>query len=156
MATAQSRVADKERLSYDVQHVALQKDSQLTHDRWKECAHLARQKADAERRADSCQAAQQEAEQSLRMAQLELARLKVCKHLYEKPSAVLLYVCAAWPTLLTASHLNASVGHDFNYACCNKTCFGMQASCVIYHSAISQTYTLQTALRKSSYAWGSS
>ncbi len=77
MAAAQSRVADKERLSYDAGHVSAQKDSDTSNDRWKEAAQAARQRADAERRAESSQAAQQEAEQTLRMAQLEVARLKV-------------------------------------------------------------------------------
>ncbi len=77
MAAAQSRVANKERLSYDAEHVTAQKNSEVSNDRWKEAAQAARQKADAERRAESSQAAQQEAEQSLRMAQLEVARLKV-------------------------------------------------------------------------------
>ena len=77
VAAAHSRVADKERLSYNAGHVSTQKDSDANNDRWKEAAQAARQKADAERRAESSQAAQQEAEQSLRMTQLEVARLKV-------------------------------------------------------------------------------
>lgn len=77
MAAAQSRVADKERLSYDVGHVTAQQDSEASNNRWKEATQAARQRADAERRAESSQAAQQEAEQKLRMAQLEVARLKV-------------------------------------------------------------------------------
>ena len=77
VAAAQSRVADKERLSYDAGHVTAQKDSDASNDHWKEAAQAARQRADAERQAESFQAAQQEAEQSLRMAQLEVARLKV-------------------------------------------------------------------------------
>lgn len=77
VAAAQSRVADKERLSYDAGHVTAQKDSEASNDRWKEAAHAARQRADAERRAESSHAALQEAEQNLRMAQLEVARLKV-------------------------------------------------------------------------------
>ncbi|DBB14510.1 TPA: hypothetical protein ACH3X3_004792 [Trebouxia sp. C0006] len=76
VAAAHSRVADKERLSYNAGHVSTQKDSDANNDRWKEAAQAARQKADAERRAESSQAAQQEAEQSLRMTQLEVARLK--------------------------------------------------------------------------------
>ena len=78
VVSAQSRVADKERLSYDFHHVTAQRDSDASNDRWKEAAQAARQKAEAERQAKSSQAAQQEAEQSLRMAQLEVARLKVC------------------------------------------------------------------------------
>ncbi len=81
MAAAQSRVTDKERLNYDSDHVTAQRESEGSNDHWKEAAQAARQKADAERRAESCQAAQQEAEQSLRMAQLEVARLKVCSGL---------------------------------------------------------------------------
>lgn len=77
VAAAQSQVADKERLSYDAGHVTAQKVSDASNDRWKEAAQASRQRADAERRAESSQAAQQEAEQSLRMAQLEVARLKV-------------------------------------------------------------------------------
>ena len=77
VAAAQSRVADKERLSYDAGHATAEKDSDASNDRWKEAAQAARQRADAERQAESFQAAQQEAEQSLRMAQLEVARLKV-------------------------------------------------------------------------------
>ncbi|KAL0020086.1 hypothetical protein WJX79_009298 [Trebouxia sp. C0005] len=76
VAAAQSRVADKERLSYDVGHVTAQQDSEASNNRWKEATQAARQRADAERRAESSQAAQQEAEQKLRMAQLEVARLK--------------------------------------------------------------------------------
>ncbi len=89
VAAAQSRVADKERVSYDAGHVTAQKDSEASNDRWKEAAQAARQRADAERRAESSQAAQQEAEQSLRMAQLEVARLKV-RGCYQKrlPSIV--------------------------------------------------------------------
>lgn len=77
VATAQSRVAEKERSTYDSDHVAAQRDAHADNDRWKEAADAARQKADAERRAESSQAAQQEAEQNLRMAQLEVTRLKV-------------------------------------------------------------------------------
>ena len=77
MAVAQSRVADKERLTYDAGHVTAQKDSEASNDRWKEAAQAARQRAEAERRAKSSQATQQEAEQNMRMAQLEVARLKV-------------------------------------------------------------------------------
>ncbi|KAL3148684.1 hypothetical protein ABBQ38_014099 [Trebouxia sp. C0009 RCD-2024] len=76
VATAQSRVAEKERSTYDSDHVAAQRDAHADNDRWKEAADAARQKADAERRAESSQAAQQEAEQNLRMAQLEVTRLK--------------------------------------------------------------------------------
>lgn len=76
VATAQSRVADKERSAYDSSQVALHWEPQ-TSDHWKEAVHLTRQKADAERCADVSQAARQEAEQNLQMAQLELARLKV-------------------------------------------------------------------------------
>ena len=77
MASAQSRVAEKEWSTYDSQHLALQRDPQAGSDRWKEAADAARQKADAERRAESAQAAQLEANQNLRLAQLEAARLKV-------------------------------------------------------------------------------
>ena len=93
VAAAQSRVADKERLSYDAGHVTAQKDSDASNNRWKEAAQAARQRADAERRAESAQAAQQEAEQGLRMAQLEVARLKV-RGFYQTclPSIV------CWPT----------------------------------------------------------
>ncbi|DBA92530.1 TPA: hypothetical protein ACH3X1_002761 [Trebouxia sp. C0004] len=76
VAAAQSRLADKERLSYDAGHVTALKDSEASNDRWKEAAQAARQRVDAERRTESSQAAQQEAEQSLRLAQLEVARLK--------------------------------------------------------------------------------
>ena len=77
VATAQSRVAETERSTYDSEHVASQRDAHADNGRWKEAADAARQKADAERRAESSQAAQQEAEQNLRMAQLEVTRLKV-------------------------------------------------------------------------------
>ena len=77
MASAQARVAEKERLTYDSEHLALQRDSQAGSDQWKEAADAARQKADAERRAESAQAAQLEADQNLRLAELEVARLKV-------------------------------------------------------------------------------
>lgn len=77
VALAQSRVADKERSTYDSEHLAEQRDSQAGNQRWKEAADAAWQKADAERRADSAQAAQQEADQNLRLAQLEVTRLKV-------------------------------------------------------------------------------
>lgn len=77
VATAQSRVTEKERSTYDSEHVASRLDAQADNGRWKEAADAARQKADAERRAESSQAAQQEAEQNLRMAQLEVTRLKV-------------------------------------------------------------------------------
>ena len=77
MASAQSRVAEKERSAYDSEHLASQTDSQAASDRWKEAADAARQKADAERRAESAHAAQLEATQNLQLAQLEVARLKV-------------------------------------------------------------------------------
>ena len=77
MASAQARVAEKERLTYDSEHLALQRDLQAGSDRWKEAADAARQKADAERRAESAQAAQLGADQNLRLAELEVARLKV-------------------------------------------------------------------------------
>lgn len=77
MASAQARVAEKEGLTYDSEHLALQRDLQAGSDRWKEAADAARQKADAERRAESAQAAQLGAEQNLRLAELEVARLKV-------------------------------------------------------------------------------
>ena len=82
VATAQSRVADSERLAYDSEQVVLHRDPQGSSEHFKEAAHLARQKADAERRAGISQAAQQQTEQSLRMAQLELARLKVWSFAY--------------------------------------------------------------------------
>lgn len=77
VASAQSRVAEKERLTYDSEHLALQRDSQAGSDRWKEAADAARQKVDAERCAESAQEAQLEANQHLQLAQLEVARLKV-------------------------------------------------------------------------------
>ena len=77
VASAQSRVAEKERLTYDTEHLALQRYSQAGSDRGKEAADAARQKADAERRAESAQAAQLEADQHLQLAQLEVACLKV-------------------------------------------------------------------------------
>lgn len=77
VATAQSRVAERERSTYDCEHIAAQRNAHADNDHWKEAADAARQKADAERHAESSQAAQQEAEQNLRMAQLEVTRLKV-------------------------------------------------------------------------------
>ena len=77
MAAAQSRVADQDRLSYDSGHVTAQRESEVSNDRWKEAAQVARERAEAQRQAETSQVAQQAAEQSLRMVQLEVARLKV-------------------------------------------------------------------------------
>lgn len=77
MAAAQSRVADQDRLSYDYGHVVAQRESEVSDDRWKEAAQIIRERAEAQRQAEASQAAQQAAEQSLRMVQLEVARLKV-------------------------------------------------------------------------------
>ena len=79
MAAAQSRVADTERSHYSSALAADPQGSQDTNAGGNQLVQAVRQKADAENRAESCQAAQQEAEQGLKMAQLEVARIKVCQ-----------------------------------------------------------------------------
>lgn len=85
VASAQSRLAEKDRSTYDSEHLAEQRDSQAGKHRWKEAADAAWQKADAERRAESAQAAQQEADQNLRLGQLEVSRLKVTQAEHATP-----------------------------------------------------------------------
>ena len=77
MAAAHSRVADTERSHYSSAAAADPAGSQDSSACGKEAAQAVWQKVDAERRAEACQAAQQAAEQDLKMAQLEVARLKV-------------------------------------------------------------------------------
>lgn len=70
-------MADKERLHHD-SHVATgQRDAGADNSSWKEAAQTARQLAEAVRASESAQAAQQQAEQTLRATQLEVASLKV-------------------------------------------------------------------------------
>ena len=76
VSAAQARLADKERVHYDNQHVTGQQSSGTGS--WKEAAQAARQLAEAVKAAESAQATQQQAEQTLRATQLEVARLKVC------------------------------------------------------------------------------
>ena len=77
VAAAQSRVADKERLHYDSHQATVQQTDNAEGGSWKEAAQTARQLADAMRATESAHAAQQQAENGLRLLQLEVARLKV-------------------------------------------------------------------------------
>lgn len=76
VSAAQARLADKERMHYDAHQVADQQDPDASS--WREAAQAARQLAEALKAAESAQAAQQQVEQSLRVTQVEVARLKVC------------------------------------------------------------------------------